>query len=204
MPCKDDVCRHESSGGGVTNYETEAENFFVELFQKMRQSYGESVRQMLMEHDGGDFDVEEEKRLEQQKKPLPIRDFLKSKGDSFATFEPRSFTYDEITNSGLTSGNKLKVLQAIDFMVNYIENVNDWIAIYAVLVEREYIPKTMTTFCSMVNSLFAANISSSYMSKVLKSHGESIDKWKPVYDDHRRHIEIASMFRKTLIKMGMT
>ena len=63
MPCKDDVCRHESSGGGVTNYETEAENFFVELFQKMRQSYGESVRQMLMEHDGGDFDVEEEKRM---------------------------------------------------------------------------------------------------------------------------------------------
>ena len=36
----------------MTNYETEAEDFFVELLQKMRQSYGESVRQMLMEHDG--------------------------------------------------------------------------------------------------------------------------------------------------------
>ena len=50
--CKQDVCRHESNDGRVTNYETEAEDFFVGLFLKMRQSYGESVRQMLMEHDG--------------------------------------------------------------------------------------------------------------------------------------------------------
>lgn len=58
------MCRIAAcNDGGVTNYETEAEDFFVGLFQKMRQSYGESVRQMLMEHDGGEFDVEEEKRL---------------------------------------------------------------------------------------------------------------------------------------------
>ena len=63
MPCKQDVCRHESNDGRVTNYETEAEVFFVELLQKMRQSYGESVRQKLMEHDGEEFDVEEEKRM---------------------------------------------------------------------------------------------------------------------------------------------
>lgn len=47
----------------MTNYETEAEDFFVELLQKMRQSYGESVRQMLMEHDGVEFDAVEEKRM---------------------------------------------------------------------------------------------------------------------------------------------
>ena len=146
----------------------------------------------------------EEQRLEQQKTPLPIRDFMKPKGDSFATIELRNFTCDEITNSGIRSSNQLKVLQAIDLMAGRMENANDWIAIYAVLVEREYISKTMTTFCSMVNSLFAAQINSSYMSKVLKSHGESIEKWKPVYDDHRRHLELASMFRKTLTKMGMT
>ena len=101
------------------------------------------------------------------------------------------------------SSNPLKVLQSIDLTAKKIENNNDWIAVYAVLVEREYIPKTRTTFCSMVNSLFSASVSSQYMSRVLKTHGESTEKWKPVYDDHRRHIELASLLRKTLFKMGM-
>ena len=63
-PCKEDVCRIAAcNDGGVTNYETEAEKFFVGLFQTMRQDYGESVRQMLKEHDGEEFDVEEERRM---------------------------------------------------------------------------------------------------------------------------------------------
>ena len=41
------------------------------------------------------------------------------------------------------------------------------------------------------------------MSKVLKSHGESIEKWKPFYDDQRRHLDLVSLFRKKLLKMGM-
>ena len=145
----------------------------------------------------------EEKRLEEQKSPLPIRDFMKPKNNTFDSTQLRQFSDEEISRSGIKSSNPLKVLQAIDLTAKKIENNNDWIAVYAVLVEREYIPKTMTTFCSMVNSLFSASVSSQYMSRVLKTHGESTEKWKPVYDDHRRHIELASLLRKTLFKMGM-
>lgn len=167
----------------------------------------QSIGQILSRVDGFKqlcIDVKsEEKRLEEQKSPLPIRDFLKPKRDSLETSQLRRFSDEEILSSGIRSTNPQKVLQAIDITARKIENDNDWIAIYAVLVEREYITKTMTTFCSMVNNLFSASISSHYMSKVLKSHGESTDKWKPVYDDHRRHIDLASNFRKTLFKMGM-
>lgn len=105
MPCKDDVCRHESSGGGVTNYETEAENFFVELFQKMRQSYGESVRQMLMEHDGGDFDVEEEKRMLHDM--MLSTEILKQK--EFHAHDDRAFIHVALTLGDMVAALKLTI-----------------------------------------------------------------------------------------------
>ena len=145
----------------------------------------------------------EENRLVELQQPLPIRDFLKPKKNAIDESQLRNFTDEEIHKSGIRCNNPLKVLQAIDLMVQHIENDNDWISIYAVLVERDYISRTMTTFCTMVNSFFSASLSSNYMSKVLKSHGESIEKWKPFYDDQRRHLELVSLFRKTLLKMGM-
>lgn len=120
-----------------------------------------------------------------------------------ATMQQNNDTDEEIHKSGIRCNNPLAVLQAIDLMVQHIENDNDWISIYAVLVERDYISRTMTTFCTMVNSFFSASLSSNYMSKVLKSHGESIEKWKPFYDDQRRHLDLVSLFRKKLLKMGM-
>ena len=145
----------------------------------------------------------EENRLVELQQPLPIRDFLKPKKNAIDESQLRNFTDEEIHKSGIRCNNPLAVLQAIDLMVQHIENDNDWISIYAVLVERDYISRTMTTFCTMVNSFFSASLSSNYMSKVLKSHGESIEKWKPFYDDQRRHLDLVSLFRKKLLKMGM-
>ncbi|MGM9697950.1 MAG: hypothetical protein ACI3Y0_04835 [Prevotella sp.] len=146
----------------------------------------------------------EEKRLVEQKTPLPIRDFMKRKAMEIDLSRLRSFTDEEVASCGISSNRPLKVLQAIDKMVPLLENDNDWIAIYAVLVEREYILRTMTTFCTMVNRLFSASINSRYMNGVLKSHGESTDKWKEVYDDQKRHLELAAKFRNTLMALERT
>ena len=134
--------------------------------------------------------------------PLPIRDFIGTKKEQEFADLPQ-FSKETIEKSGLKAGNPLAVLQAIHLMKDKMTADNDWISIYAVLVERDYISRTMTTFCTMVNSFFSASLSSNYMSKVLKSHGESIEKWKPFYDDQRRHLELVSLFRKNLLKMGM-
>lgn len=144
-----------------------------------------------------------EHRTVDEEGPLPIRDFLKPEKNAIDESQLRNFTDEEIHKSGIRCNNPLAVLQAIDLMVQHLENDNDWISIYAVLVERDYISRTMTTFCTMVNSFFSASLSSNYMSKVLKSHGESIEKWKPFYDDQRRHLDLVSLFRKKLLKMGM-
>ena len=132
--------------------------------------------------------------------PLPIRDFIGTKKEQEFADLPQ-FSKETIEKSGLKAGNPLAVLQAIHLMKDKMTADNDWISIYAVLLDREYIVKTMTSFCSMINKVFGISLNSRYMNTTLRDHGEDIDKWSEVYDDQRRHLDLVRDFRKILGKL---
>ena len=132
--------------------------------------------------------------------PLPIRDFIGTKKEQEFADLPQC-SKETIEKSGLKAGNPLAVLQAIHLMKDKMTADNDWISIYAELLDREYIVKTMTSFCSMINKVFGISLNSRYMNTTLRDHGEDIDKWSEVYDDQRRHLDLVRDFRKILGKL---
>lgn len=137
-----------------------------------------------------------EQRTVDDEGPLPVRDFIGEEKKEIIGELPH-FEKEVVERSGL----KLYVLQAIQLMRERIVADNDWIAIFAVLLERKVITKTMTTFCSIINSVFGTSINSRYMSSTLRDHGEDIEKWSDVYDDQRRHLTLVREFRKILGKL---
>lgn len=136
-----------------------------------------------------------EQRTVDDEGPLPVRDFIGEEKVSIG--ELPHFDVDIVKRSGL----KLHVLQAIYLMKDRMTADNDWISIYAVLLDRHDIVKTMTSFCSMINDVFGIPLNSRYMSATLRDHGEDIEKWSDVYDDQRRHLSLVKEFRKLLGKL---
>lgn len=136
----------------------------------------------------------EENNLAEANAPLPIRDFMgEERKKDFG--ELPSFSGDVISKCGIRHDNVAGILQAIWHVSREFSANNDWIAVYAVLLDMEFIPSTMTTFCTMVKNVFGVSIDSKYMNSVLRSHGKDIDKWNEIYDDQRRHLELVSALR---------
>ena len=96
----------------------------------------------------------EENNLAEINAPLPIRDFMGEEKKKVEYDNARTFTEDEINECGINDPNPGKVLQAISLIQQKMTADNDWIAVYAVLLERQLISPTMTTFCTMINRIF--------------------------------------------------
>ncbi|MCI6828333.1 MAG: hypothetical protein MR924_03550 [Prevotella sp.] len=140
----------------------------------------------------------EESYLAEANTPLPIRDFMGEEKKKVEYDNARTFTEDEINVCGINDPNPGKVLQAISLIQQKMTADNDWIAVYAVLLERRLISPTMTTFCTMINRIFKVNIRNRYLSGVLRDHGEDIAKWSDHYEDQRRHRQLAKEFEEIL------
>lgn len=139
----------------------------------------------------------EESHLAETHTTLPIRDFMGEEKRREYVCE-RIFTDDEIKGCDINDENPGKVLQAISIVRESMTADNDWIAVYAVMRERNLIGPTMTTFCTMVNRIFNVNIKNRYLSGVLRDHGEDISKWSDHYEDQKRHRRLAKEFEDIL------
>ena len=143
-------------------------------------------------------DVKKEEHIAaEDSRVLPVCDIMKT---TFGTENMMTtFTDDDAVRECDFNHSKPKaILQAIYVISRDFENLNDWIAVYAVLRKRNIIKKTMTTFCNMVRNVFGTNIDSRYMNNILKDHGEEMTRWKPTYDDQDRHLKIARRFGELL------
>ena len=145
---------------------------------------------------GGERKPSYNKKRETTKRPSAMKPYFIGE-EKVSIGELPHFDVDIVERSGL----KLHVLQAIYLMKDRMTADNDWISIYAVLLDRHDIVKTMTSFCSMINNVFGIPLNSRYMSATLRDHGEDIEKWSDVYDDQRRHLSLVKEFRKLLGKL---
>ena len=144
-------------------------------------------------------EVKKSERITIEKEgPLPVRDFMGEEKKSTGYDNLPTFTEEEISTCGIKAQNTEWVLQAISIVRKDIIADNDWVAVYAVLLERGFISATMTTFCSMINRLFNVNIRSRYLSGVLRDHGTDIGKWSSHYEDQKRHKLLAKKFDELL------
>lgn len=142
----------------------------------------------------------EENNLAEANAPLPIRDFMgEERKKDFG--ELPSFSGDVISKCGIRHDNVAGILQAIWHVSREFSANNDWIAVYAVLLEMEAITPTMTSFCAMVKAVFGVGIDSRYMNSVLRSHGEDIGKWNAIYDDQKRHLEFVNALRMYISRL---
>ena len=142
----------------------------------------------------------EENNLAEANAPLPIRDFMgEERKKDFG--ELPSFSGDVISKCGIRHDNVAGILQAIWHVSREFSANNDWIAVYAVLLEMEAITPTMTSFCAMVKAVFGVGIDSRYMNSVLRSHGEDISKWNAIYDDQKRHLEFVNALRMYISRL---
>lgn len=143
----------------------------------------------------------EENNLAEINAPLPIRDFMgeERKGE---LGELPTFSQDVIDTCGIRHDNVVGLLQAIWLVSKQFSANNDWIAVYAVLLEMEAITPTMTSFCAMVKAVFGVEIDSRYMNSVLRNHGEDIGKWSKIYDDQNRHLELVTALRTYISRLA--
>lgn len=143
----------------------------------------------------------EENNLAEINAPLPIRDFMgeERKGE---LGELPTFSQDVIDACGIRHDNVAGLLQAIWLVSKQFSASNDWIAVYAVLLEMEAITPTMTSFCAMVKAVFGVEIDSRYMNSVLRNHGEDIGKWSKIYDDQNRHLELVTALRTYISRLA--
>ena len=142
----------------------------------------------------------EESHLAEDDMSLPIRDFIGDEKKSADLSDMPTFTEEIVSECGINDPNPSKVLQAISIVKRDMIADNDWIAVYAVLLERRLISATMTTFCTMINRIFNVNIRNRYLSAVLKDHGEDISKWSVHYEDQKRHRQLAKKLDELLDK----
>ena len=142
----------------------------------------------------------EESRLTEENTSLPIRDFMGDTKESDIGDLP-IFSDKDISACGIKHDNVTGILQAIWLVSKSFVASNDWIAVYAVLLDMEAITPTMTNFCTMVKNVFGVSIDSKYMNSVLRSHGKDIDKWNEIYDDQRRHLELVSALRQYISRL---
>ena len=143
----------------------------------------------------------EENNLAEINAPLPIRDFMgeERKGE---LGELPTFSQDVIDTCGIRHDNVAGLLQAIWLVSKQFSASNDWIAVYAILLEMEAITPTMTSFCAMVKAVFGVEIDSRYMNSVLRNHGEDIGKWSKIYDDQNRHLELVTALRTYICRLA--
>lgn len=143
----------------------------------------------------------EENNLAEINAPLPIRDFMgeERKGE---LGELPTFSQDVIDTCGIRHDNVAGLLQAIWLVSKQFSASNDWIAVYAVLLEMDAISPTMTSFCAMVKAVFGVEIDSRYMNSVLRNHGEDIGKWSKIYDDQNRHLELVTALRTYISRLA--
>ena len=143
----------------------------------------------------------EENNLAEINAPLPIRDFMgeERKGE---LGELPTFSQDVIDTCGIRHDNVAGLLQAIWLVSKQFSASNDWIAVYAILLEMEAITPTMTSFCAMVKAVFGVEIDSRYMNSVLRNHGEDIGKWSKIYDDQNRHLELVTALRTYISRLA--
>lgn len=144
----------------------------------------------------------EESHLAEDDMSLPIRDFIGEEKKYADLGDLPSFSDKDISECGIKHENELGILQAIWLVSKSFIASNDWIAVYAVLLDMEAIPSTMTTFCTMVKNVFGTSIDSRYMSSVLRTHGDDIDKWNEIYDDQKRHLELVAAFRTYISRLA--
>ena len=137
----------------------------------------------------------EESHLAEDDMSLPIRDFIGEEKKYADLGDLPTFSEEVVRECGIRHANVLGILKAIWLVSKSFIASNDWIAVYAVLLDMEAITPTMTIFCSMVKNVFGVSIDSKYMNSVLRSHGKDIDKWNEIYDDQRRHLELVSALR---------
>lgn len=140
----------------------------------------------------------EESHLAEDDMSLPIRDFIGEEKKYADLGDLPTFSEEVVRECGINDPNPMKVLQAISIVRKNMIADNDWIAVYAVLLERRLINPTMTTFCAMINRIFNQNIRNRYLSGVLRDHGEDIGKWSDHYEDQKRHRQLAREFEELL------
>lgn len=143
----------------------------------------------------------EESHLAEDDMSLPIRDFIGEEKKYADLGDLPTFSEEVVRECGIRHANVLGILKAIWLVSKSFIASNDWIAVYAVLLDMEAIPSKMTTFCTMVKNVFGVSIDSKYMNSVLRSHGKDIDKWNEIYDDQRRHLELVSALRQYISRL---
>lgn len=144
----------------------------------------------------------EESHLAEDDMSLPIRDFIGEEKNSADLGDVPTFTEEVVRECGIRHANVLGILQAIWLVSKEFSANNDWIAVYAVLLEMDAISPTMTSFCSMVKRTFGVTIDSRYMNSVLRNHGDDINKWNEIYDDQKRHLELVTAFRTYISRLA--
>ena len=144
----------------------------------------------------------EESHLAEDDMSLPIRDFIGEEKKYADLGDLPSFSDKDISECGIKHENELGILQAIWLVSKSFIASNDWIAVYAVLLDMEAIPSKMTTFCTMVKRTFGVTIDSRYMNSVLRNHGDDINKWNEIYDDQKRHLELVAAFRTYISRLA--
>ena len=143
-------------------------------------------------------DVKKEERMAvSDSELLPVKDVMSEKMDTEDSLA--AFTGEDIARQcEFNHTNPKAVLQAMYAIKPEITNLNDWIAVYAVLLERKIIKNTMTKFCNIIKQVFNIELDNKYMSKVLQNHGERMTQWSPKYTDQERHLRIAREFKQIL------
>ena len=144
----------------------------------------------------------EESHLAEDDMSLPIRDFIGEEKKYADLGDLPTFSEEVVRECGIRHANVLGILKAIWLVSKSFIASNDWIAVYAVLLDMEAIPSTMTTFCTMVKNVFGTWIARRYMSSVLRTHGDDIDKWNEIYDDQKRHLELVAAFRTYISRLA--
>ena len=144
----------------------------------------------------------EESYLAEANTPLPIRDFMGEEKKSADLGDMPTFTDEVVRECGIRHANVLGILKAIWLVSKDFSANNDWIAVYAVLLEMDAISPTMTSFCSMVKRTFGGTIDSRYMNSGLRNHGDDINKWNEIYDDQKRHLELVAAFRTYISRLA--
>ena len=144
----------------------------------------------------------EESHLAEDDMSLPIRDFIGEEKKYADLGDLPTFSEEVVRECGIRHANVLGILKAIWLVSKSFIASNDWIAVYAVLLDMEAIPSKMTTFCTMVKRTFGVTIDSRYMNSVLRNHGDDINKWNEIYDDQKRHLELVAAFRTYISRLA--
>ena len=111
----------------------------------------------------------------------------------FSTLKSR-FSEEEVKSSGIKKHADI-VLAVMDTMKEDVPKVY-WFGFYCVLLEKDWIDKSISGFCSRMSNIFDIDIDRSALNEEKNNNGIDIDKWIEVSKRTKGKKDFALRFRK--------